>query len=147
MMCRQTRIFRILAIEHCQLLFYFEIRNYNLKQKKHSFHYSNNEMNCLKLEKQWSRPRWKKLKKIIDTYLNIFGEMEGITWSYSGRKTQHWKLAVLVRVSIAMKRYNKQSNSYKGQHSIGADFWFRGLVHYYHDRKHDSMQTDIVLER
>ena len=40
-----------------------------------------------------------------------------------------------------------QGNSYKGQHLIGPAYWFRGSVHYHHDRKHGSIQADTVLEK
>ena len=44
-----------------------------------------------------------------------------------------------------MKRHHDHSNSYKGKYLIGA-YSFRGLVHYYHGGKHDSVQADMVLE-
>ena len=43
-------------------------------------------------------------------------------------------LAVLVRVSVAVKRHHDHGNSHKGKHLIGAGLQFRGSVHYYHDR-------------
>jgi hypothetical protein len=36
---------------------------------------------------------------------------------------------------------------YKGEYLIVAIYKFRGLVHYYHGRKHGSMQTDMGLEK
>jgi hypothetical protein len=46
---------------------------------------------------------------------------------------------------IVVKRHHDQDNSYKGKHLIGA-YYFRGLLHYRHGRKHGSMQADMVLE-
>jgi hypothetical protein len=48
--------------------------------------------------------------------------------------------------SIAMKRYHDGRNFYKGKHLIGADCSFRDSVHYHHDRKHGTLQSDMVLE-
>jgi hypothetical protein len=56
-----------------------------------------------------------------------------------------FSLAVLVRVSIAVKRHHDHSNSYKGRHLIGSEF--RGLVHCHHGRKHGRVQADMVLKR
>ena len=49
-------------------------------------------------------------------------------------------LGVLVRVSIAVKRHQDHSNSYKGKHLTGAGLQFRGLVNYHHDRKHGGVR-------
>ena len=49
--------------------------------------------------------------------------------------------------SIAMKRYHDCGNSYKGKHFPGQADHLRGLVHYYPNRRHGSVQVDIVLER
>jgi hypothetical protein len=46
-----------------------------------------------------------------------------------------------------MKKHYDHGNSYKGKDLIGLAYSFRGLVHYHHDRKHGSMQADMVLER
>lgn len=46
-----------------------------------------------------------------------------------------------------MKKHYGCSNSYKGEHPVGAGFSFRGLVHYQHIREHNSTQTDTVLGR
>jgi hypothetical protein len=35
----------------------------------------------------------------------------------------------------------------KKKNLIGAGLQFRGLVHCHHDRKHGSLQADMVLER
>ena len=48
---------------------------------------------------------------------------------------------------IAVKRHHDHGNSYKGKHLIGAGLQVRGSVHYYHGRKHGSMQTDRALEK
>jgi hypothetical protein len=39
-----------------------------------------------------------------------------------------------------------QSNSYKGQHLIGAGLQVRGSVHYDHSGKYGNVQADMVLE-
>ena len=57
------------------------------------------------------------------------------------------KNAVIVRVSIAVKRCHDHSNSYKGKHLTGAGLQFRGLVHCHHGRKHGGTQADMVLEK
>ena len=44
-------------------------------------------------------------------------------------------LTVLVRVPIVVKRDHDHSNSYRGQHSLGAGVQFRSLVHYHQGRK------------
>lgn len=36
---------------------------------------------------------------------------------------------------------------YKEKHLIGAHLQFRGLVHFYHGRKHGDTQGDMVLEK
>jgi hypothetical protein len=54
---------------------------------------------------------------------------------------------VLVRVSTAVKRHHDQGNSYKGQQLIGSPYSFRDSVHYYHGRKHGSIQADVGLEK
>ena len=46
-----------------------------------------------------------------------------------------------------MKRYRGYSNSFKGQHLVGAGLQFRGLVHYHYGRKHGGVQADMVLEK
>jgi hypothetical protein len=43
-----------------------------------------------------------------------------------------------------MKRHHGQSNSYEGQHLIGASF--RGSVHYYQGGKHGRIWADRDLE-
>jgi hypothetical protein len=48
---------------------------------------------------------------------------------------------------IAVKRHHDQGNSYKIKHLTGTGLQFRGLVHYYHVRKHGSIQADMVLEK
>ena len=50
---------------------------------------------------------------------------------------------VLVRVSIAMKRFHDHGNSHEGKHLIGASLQFGGLICYYHG----DVQTDIVLRK
>jgi hypothetical protein len=49
-------------------------------------------------------------------------------------------------VSIAVRRYHDHGNSYKGKDLIEAALQFKGLVHYCHRRKHDSMQADMLLD-
>ena len=46
-----------------------------------------------------------------------------------------------------MKRHHDHGNSYKGKHLIEAGFQFRGLVHYYHGRKHGGTKADKLLEK
>ena len=46
---------------------------------------------------------------------------------------------VLVRVSIAVKRYHDHGNSYKGNYLIGANLWVNGLDHYHQGREHGGM--------
>jgi hypothetical protein len=48
---------------------------------------------------------------------------------------------------IAAQRHHDQGNSYKGQHLIGLAYRFRGSGHYYHGRKHGSIQASMVLEK
>ena len=48
---------------------------------------------------------------------------------------------------IAVKRHHVHVYSYKGKDFTGVDLQFGGLVHYYHGRKQDSKQADMVLER
>jgi hypothetical protein len=55
--------------------------------------------------------------------------------------------SVLVRASIAVKRLQDHSSSYKGKQLNGAHLQFRGSVHYQHGRKHGSRQADMVLEK
>jgi hypothetical protein len=38
-------------------------------------------------------------------------------------------------------------NPYKRKYLTGADLQIRGLVHYYHCKKHGGMQGDKVLEK
>jgi len=47
---------------------------------------------------------------------------------------------------VAVKRHHDHGNCYKGKHLIEAGLRFRGIVHY-HDEKHGSLQTDMVLEK
>jgi hypothetical protein len=56
-------------------------------------------------------------------------------------------LAVLDRVSIAVKRHHDQGNSYKGQHSIGAGLQFKRLSQFSSWWKHSRVQTDMELEK
>lgn len=46
-----------------------------------------------------------------------------------------------------MKRNQEYSYSCKGMHSVGIVNIFRGLLHYFHYRKRDGMQTYMVLEK
>lgn len=47
---------------------------------------------------------------------------------------------------MAVKRHHNQGNSYTGH--LFVDGWqFRGSVHYYHGRKHASVQEDMMLEK
>ena len=52
-----------------------------------------------------------------------------------------------LKVFVAVKKYHDHYNSYKCKDLIGADLYFRGLVHYHYGRKHDSRQEDMVLEK
>lgn len=54
--------------------------------------------------------------------------------------------AVLVRVSMAVKRHHDHSNSYRGKHLIGTGLKFRGLAHCHQGGKHGDTQEDMVLE-
>ena len=56
-------------------------------------------------------------------------------------------ISVLVRVSIAVKRYHDQGNSYVGKDLIVPGLQFRGLVHYRCAENHSGTWTDTVLER
>jgi hypothetical protein len=53
--------------------------------------------------------------------------------------------SVLVMVSVAMKQYHDQGNSYKGQHLPGLAYSFRGLIRYHQGRKHVNIQASMVL--
>lgn len=55
------------------------------------------------------------------------------------------KSGVLVEVSIAMKRYNDNGNSYKRMNLVRLDYSFRDLVHFWHTG-HAGMQAEMVLE-
>ena len=46
-----------------------------------------------------------------------------------------------------MKRHHDGGNTYKGKDLFGAGLLFRELVHYHHGRKHDDMQTEMMLEK
>lgn len=46
---------------------------------------------------------------------------------------------------IAVKGHHDRGNAYERTHLIGLIDSFRGLVRYYHGRKHGSVQTDMVL--
>jgi hypothetical protein len=46
-----------------------------------------------------------------------------------------------------MKRHHDHSNSYKGNHLIGAGVQFQGSIHYQHDGEHGSRQADVILEK
>lgn len=110
----------------------FPVMKYKIqffKQRKQNSHYSNNNVNYLRLEKWWSRSRERKLKNIIETYLNTIREVEGTTCCCGGRKIQQYKLAALVIVSIAKMRHIDHGNSYKRNHSVEAGLKFRSLVH------------------
>lgn len=51
-----------------------------------------------------------------------------------------------LRILFAVKRHHGNGNSYKG-HLIGVGLQFRGLIHYLHGGKHDSVQADMVLDK
>jgi hypothetical protein len=53
-------------------------------------------------------------------------------------------VSILVKVSIAVKRHQYHSNSYKGKDLIGSGLQ---LVHCHHGSKHNGVQADMVLER
>jgi hypothetical protein len=53
--------------------------------------------------------------------------------------------AVLVGVSIAVKRHQDYSNPYKDHIQLGLAYSFRGLVRGHHSGKHDSV-ADMVEE-
>lgn len=55
--------------------------------------------------------------------------------------------SILVRVSIAVKRYHDHGNSYVGKDLIVPGLQFRGLVHYRCAENHSGTWTDTVLER
>ena len=46
-----------------------------------------------------------------------------------------------------MKRHHDHGNYYKGKHSIGLAYTFRGLVHGHHGRGNGSTQAHMVLEK
>ena len=52
---------------------------------------------------------------------------------------------VLVEVSVAVKRHHDHSDSYKRKHLIEAGLQLRGLAHYRHGKKHDSMKAEMML--
>ena len=56
-------------------------------------------------------------------------------------------MAVLVKVSIAVKRYHGHSISYNRKHLTEvAAYSVSGPVHHHHhDKEHGGMQTDMVL--
>jgi hypothetical protein len=54
--------------------------------------------------------------------------------------------AVLVKVSIAVKRDHDQSNSYKGQHLIGAGLQVQRFSPLSSRQEHGSIQADVRLE-
>jgi hypothetical protein len=57
-------------------------------------------------------------------------------------------VAVLVRISLVVKRYPDYGNSCKGKYLIGAlAYRTSGIVYYHHCRKHDGTQVDKVQER
>jgi len=55
-------------------------------------------------------------------------------------------VAVLGRVSIAVKRHHDQGNSIKDNVELGLAYQFRGSVHCHHGRKQGNVQADMVLE-
>lgn len=57
------------------------------------------------------------------------------------------RLTGYLRIPINMKRNQEYSYSCKGMHSVGIVNIFRGLLRYFHYRKHDGMRTDMVLEK
>jgi hypothetical protein len=46
-----------------------------------------------------------------------------------------------------VKKHHNQGNSYKYKHELRLVYRFRGSVHYYHTRKHGSMQADMGLKK
>jgi hypothetical protein len=45
-----------------------------------------------------------------------------------------------------VKKHRDHGKSHKGMHLTGAGLQLRGLVHYWHGRKHGGMRADMVLE-
>ena len=57
-------------------------------------------------------------------------------------------LSIYLRVSIAVKRQHELGNSYKRKtFNLRLAYSFRGLDYYHHDRKHGSVQAEVILER
>jgi hypothetical protein len=56
------------------------------------------------------------------------------------------RVAVIVTVSISVKRHGDHRNSFKGKHLIGAGLKFINLVHCHHGRKHGDKQVGVVLK-
>ena len=46
-----------------------------------------------------------------------------------------------------MKKHHGHKSCYKGQYFVGAGLEFRGLVHYCHCGKHDSVQAGMMLQK
>lgn len=53
-----------------------------------------------------------------------------------------------LRVFIAVKtEHDRYNNSYKKKtFNVGLAYSIRGAVYYHHDKKHGSMQAEMVLE-
>lgn len=65
---------------------------------------------------------------------------------YKRIKSKKMKLTCLSQSSIATKIHDDNSNSYKVKYLIVAALQFRGLFHYQHSKRNDSMQADKMLE-
>jgi hypothetical protein len=46
-----------------------------------------------------------------------------------------------------VKKHHDQDSFIKANISLELAYSFRGSVHYHHDRKHGSIQADMVLEK
>lgn len=55
--------------------------------------------------------------------------------------------SVFLTVSVAVKTHEDHRNSYKGKHSLSLVESFKGLIYYYHGRKHEYVHADMIPEK